>query len=72
MNDQLEEIREKREGKVTGVLKYFNTIMGVFYVVFAFVFYFNPFIEGMVEWAKVAVSLMLLAYGLFRVKRALW
>ena len=72
MNDQLEEIREKREGNLTGVLKYFNTIMGVFYVVFSFVFYFNPFIEGIDEWAKVTVSLMLLAYGLFRVKRALW
>ncbi|MDZ4668076.1 MAG: hypothetical protein SGJ00_09340 [bacterium] len=72
MNDQTEEIREKRESKVSGVLKYFNAIMGVFYVVFSIVFYLNPFIEGIDAWAKIAISLVLMAYGLFRVWRSLW
>lgn len=66
MNKNLEEYREKRQQRVGGILKYFNTLMGAFYIVMAFVVYFYPFIDNMDNWAKTGISLLLLVYGSFR------
>lgn len=71
MNEQLEELREKRQEKVSSVFKYFSSIMGVFYMVLAIVFYYFPLMENMDTWAKMGISILLFVYGAFRLWRAL-
>ncbi|OYU95241.1 MAG: hypothetical protein CFE21_13140 [Bacteroidetes bacterium B1(2017)] len=72
MNDQIEEIREERQDKVSKIFNYFSAIMGVFYMVMGVVFYFFPFTESFDTWAKISISVVLVLYGGFRLKRALW
>ncbi|MDP1728092.1 MAG: hypothetical protein Q8M15_15000 [Bacteroidota bacterium] len=69
MNPQLEEIREKRQHKVAGIFKYFSTVMGVFYIVMGFIFFFFPFLENIDIFTKTFISIMLVAYGSFRLYR---
>jgi hypothetical protein len=71
MNEKLEEYREKNQEKVTSIFKYFSSIMGVFYMVLAVVFFYFPLIENMDTWAKISISVMLFVYGAFRLWRAI-
>ncbi len=71
MNEKLEEYREKNQEKVTSIIKYFSSIMGVFSMVLAVVFFYFPLIENMDTWAKVGISVMLFVYGAFRLWRAI-
>lgn len=52
-------------------MKYFNLIMGGFYLVLAAVMYFYPIIENIDTWAKIGLSTLLAFYGGFRIWRAL-
>ena len=71
LNQQLEEIREKRQNKVAGIFKYVSTIMGVFYIISGVIFFLFPFIPNISLIMKFVVSGLLIAYGIFRLFRAL-
>jgi len=72
MSEEINNIREERDKKVKGIFNYLSAIMGFFYVVMGVVLYFFPFIPTIELWAKIALSALLLLYGIFRIKRALW
>lgn len=70
MNEISEQNKENREKKVGNVLKYFNLIMGVFYVVAGLLIYFYPPNALQVSNnTKLVICFALVLYGSFRVYR---
>ncbi|MCK6610028.1 MAG: hypothetical protein L6Q78_03220 [Bacteroidia bacterium] len=71
MNPQLEEIREKRDGRVKNLLRYFSLIMAFFYMSAGVLFYFYPVLQNLGDTAKLLVCSGLFLYGILRLIRLL-
>ncbi len=65
----LDKIREERDRKVKSYLRYFSAIMGLFYLIAGFGLYFLDLPLSLDESIKTTASIILVAYGLFRIYR---
>ena len=65
----LDEIREEREIKVGNIVKYFGSIMGLFYLVLGVSILLNKVPLQVTDWVKYVLGIAMTLYGVFRLFR---
>ncbi len=69
MNEEVNNIREKREKTVSQLLRYFSTIMAIMYMAIGVLFYFYPVLQNIGETGKILICVGLFTYGVIRLIR---